>query len=64
MERRCNGVYFRNNSLLSLKGTKRKAGCLSYPEYIWRWWKEEQWKKLAKARDQDGTQQKARKVAA
>lgn len=24
-ERRCNGVYFRNNSLLSLKETKKKS---------------------------------------
>lgn len=46
MERSYNGVYFRNNSLLSLKGTKGRANCLSYPECVCRWWKEEQWKEL------------------
>lgn len=46
MERRCNRVYFRNNSLLSLKGEKGRSGCLSYPVCVQRWWKEEQQKEL------------------
>lgn len=51
MERSCNGVYFRNNSLLHLKATRGRAACLSYPECVCRWWKEEQWKELQKAGD-------------
>lgn len=30
----CNEVYFRSNSLLDLKETKRRARCLSYPECL------------------------------
>lgn len=61
MERSCNGVYFRNNSLLRLKGTKGRADCLSYPECVCRWWKEEQWKELQKAGDGARMEKKKKK---
>lgn len=48
-ERSCNGVYSRNNGLLSLKRTEGRSHCLSYPECVCTGWKEdseENWKRL------------------
>lgn len=63
-ERSCNGVYSRNNGLLSLKRTEGRSHCLSYPECVCTRWKEEQRRELEMAGDQDGMGKKARKVAA